>query len=202
MKRLAALTLLGTILSVATALAVSRPAFSEPRAGAHAEAHANVKAPPGFRDACRRYAWLCAGPRSSSAPRIPDDRALSMARSINRHVNRSIIQVEDSVNYGVPEYWTLPDNGRGDCEDLALLKKKKLLDRGLSPRRLLLAVVLDRRGDNHTVLLLRLKSADVVLDSLTDRIASWNEVGYTFLAKQLSEDKSRWGVLLSRSARH
>jgi predicted transglutaminase-like cysteine proteinase len=63
-----------------------------------------------------------------------------------------------------------------------------------------MAIVLDRRGDNHAVLLLRLSSGDVVLDSLANRITPWNRSHYTFLAKQTSSNKAEWGVLLSPQA--
>ena len=33
-------------------------------------------------------------------------------------------QVEDIALYGVQEKWTYPDEGKGDCEDIALLKRR------------------------------------------------------------------------------
>lgn len=176
------------------------PASAQSAGQAHARVLSAVEAPPGFDDACQRYAWLCHAAVGSLRP-ISDAELLALAGSINQRVNRAIAQLDDRRNYGVAEYWTLPDNGRGDCEDLALLKMKLLLERGVDARLLLMAVVLDHRGDNHAVLLLRLNSEDVMLDSLTDGIAPWSRSGYTFLAKQTSGDKARWGALLSMASR-
>lgn len=189
------LAICASLLSLLLVVAVGEPAAAQSNAGVHAKVTSAVAAPPGFRDACSRYGWLCAN-RSARAT-MSDEQLLAHAQEVNRHVNGSVTEVSDLANYGVPERWSLPYNGRGDCEDFALLKKKMLLDRGVDPRRLMMAVALDRRGDNHAVLLVRLNSGDVVLDNLNSRIVPWSRTGYTFLAKQMSSDKSSWGVLLS-----
>lgn len=184
----------GLFLWVGCVLALSAPAVAQP--AGHAKSLAAVAAPPGFRDACRRYAWLCRAEASSARP-LSDARLLALADRVNAQVNGAIVQVDDRVNYDVAEYWSLPDNGRGDCEDLALLKTKMLLEAGVDPKRVMMAIVLDRRGNNHAVLLLRLDAGDVMLDSLSDRVAPWHRSGYTFLAKQTSGNKAQWGALLS-----
>ena len=165
--------------------------------GAHAQASGAVDAPPGFRDACRRYPWLC---RGSAGRAMTDEQLRALARQVNARVNRSVRQVDDQVHHGVPEFWSLPDAGGGDCEDLVLLKKKMLLDAGVAADRLSVAVVLDRAGENHTVLLVSLAAGDIVLDSLTGSVSPWSRTGYTFLARQLAGDKSRWGALASGRA--
>jgi len=154
-----------------------------------------VGAPPGFDDACRRYEWLCRG-ESRAASSLADEQLLGLAARVNGQVNWTITQVDDSVTYGVAEYWALPVNGRGDCEDLALLKMKMLLDLGVDPKLLLMAVVIDRRGANHAVLLLRLVSTYVILDSLTGTIAPWQRSGYRLLARQSVANRDQWEALL------
>ena len=74
-----------------------------------------------------------------------------------------------------------------------------LLDAGVDSRDLSIAVVLDRQGDNHAVLVLRHSSGDLVLDSLSSRIRPWNRTGYTFLAMQSGDDKTQWVVVMDRS---
>jgi predicted transglutaminase-like cysteine proteinase len=193
MYRLAAII---SLFSVCMLIGSYNAATAQSGSGVHARVSSAVTAPPGFRDACRRYGWLCSNRGASG--RMPDDQLLAHAQEVNSRVNRSVREVSDKANYGVQEHWTLPYNGRGDCEDFALLKKKLLIEKGVNPRRLMMAVALDRRGDNHAVLLLRLNSGDVVLDNLTSRIVPWRRTGYTFLAKQVSSNKSQWGVLLER----
>lgn len=153
-----------------------------------------MKAPPGFIDACRRYEWLC-NDRASTAEPLDSEQLLALARSVNYRVNRRITQLSDAENYGVADRWTLPTNGRGDCEDIVLLKYRQLREAGVDGRDLSMAIALDRSGENHAVLILRHETGDLVLDSLTSRIKIWNETGYRFLAIQSDGENSVWEVV-------
>lgn len=161
-------------------------AFLAPQTASHA--------PSGFKGLCARYAWVC---DSSRRHAVADQASLSIARQINRKVNRGVIQIDDRAQYGVDEHWALPTARGGDCEDLVLLKKKLLIERGLPAGALLIATVLDRRMNSHAVLVLRTAEGDLVLDSLTDRILLWNRTGYTFLKLQNPEAKSQWNAVLA-----
>ena len=152
-----------------------------------------IDPPPGFRETCARYQWLCTN-QAAGPGGVAD--ALDLAREVNRHVNFTVTELSDPENYGVVEYWSLPTNGNGDCEDFVLQKYKLLLDAGVDSRDLSIAVVLDRAGQNHAVLILRHRSGDLVLDSLSSRIRPWNETGYTFLAMQTGADKTQWEVVM------
>ena len=156
-----------------------------------------IDAPPGFIDTCRRYPWFCTN-RTTGARQIGQADLLDLARKINRRVNLVVSQLSDPENYGVADYWTLPANGNGDCEDFVLQKYKLLLDAGVDSRDLSIAVVLDRKGNNHAVLVLRHGSGDLVLDSLTSGIRPWNRTGYTYLAMQSSDDKTQWEVVVNQ----
>jgi len=155
-----------------------------------------ITAPPGFTDSCKRYQWFCENQTAGASP-LGEAASLDLAEKINRRVNFTVSQLSDPENYGVAEYWTLPANGSGDCEDFVLQKYKLLLDAGIDSRNLSIAVVLDRAGDNHVVLVLRHRSGDLVLDSLTSRIRPWNQTGYRFLAMQSSEAKTEWEVVMN-----
>lgn len=80
-------------------------------------------------------------------PRLsPVERALM--REINRKVNEDIIYMSDADNYGWtdlavteprfhhPLAWGMPSAVYGDCEDYALTKKHRLIERGMDPSRL------------------------------------------------------------------
>ena len=123
---------------------------------------------------------------------------LELATRINRRVNLRVTQLSDPENYGVADYWTLPANGNGDCEDFVLQKYKLLLDAGADSRDLSIAVVLDRQGNNHAVLVLHHSSGDLVLDSLTRRVRQWNRTGYTYLVMQSSGDKTQWEIVINQ----
>lgn len=125
---------------------------------------------------------------------LPEEEILRVVLSVNRSVNRAVKQMSDVENYGTIELWALPERGRGDCEDIALEKMRRLLQHGVPPDRLSMAIALDRHGDNHAVLLVRAQDGYLVLDSLTDRILAPSETGYRMLAMQSSENRLRWRV--------
>jgi predicted transglutaminase-like cysteine proteinase len=156
-----------------------------------------VEPPPGFSETCKRYQWFCENQPAGASPFAEAD-LLDLAKEINRRVNRAVYPLSDPENYGVADYWTLPVNGNGDCEDYVLQKFKLLLDAGVDSRDMSIAVVLDRRGDNHAVLILRYSSGDLVLDNLSSRVRPWNQTGYTFLAMQSGANKTEWEVVMNQ----
>ena len=187
-------------LSIATIIlagSLAAPAEAQSPEPAQPAARRLVDAPPGFRDSCRRYQWFCTNRTTGDRP-IDQADLLDLARKINRRINLVVSPLSDAENYGVADYWTLPVNGNGDCEDFVLQKYKLLLDAGVDSRKLSIAVVLDRQGNNHAVLVLRHGSVDLVLDSLTRRIRPWNQTGYTYLAMQSSGDKTQWEVVMNQ----
>jgi predicted transglutaminase-like cysteine proteinase len=189
-----AVTILTTSL---LAISLAAPAAAQSLAPPQAAERMLVNAPPGFNDSCRRYGWLCKN-RAANAQPVEAARLLDLARSINRRVNFTVSQLSDPENYGAAEYWTLPTNSSGDCEDFVLQKYKLLLDAGVDSRDLSIAVVLDRQGNNHAVLVLRHNSGDLVLDSLASRVLPWNRTGYRFLAMQSGGDKTQWEIVANQ----
>ena len=59
---------------------------------------------------------------------------------INRSVNEQIKPLTDMEHWAVLEKWSYPLDGYGDCEDYALLKRKKLIDAGWPPSALLMTI--------------------------------------------------------------
>ncbi|MDH3667655.1 MAG: transglutaminase-like cysteine peptidase [Paracoccaceae bacterium] len=151
-----------------------------------------VAPPPGFAEACKRYRWICED-RGRAGTEIGE--LLPIAEQINRRVNASVRELTDAENYGANDYWTLPRNGSGDCEDFVLQKYSLLLAAGVDSRDLSIAVAINREGENHAVLVLRAPRGDLVLDNLTSQIRPWNQTGYRFLAMQTSADKQKWEVV-------
>lgn len=164
------------------------------RGAAENPARTLVQPPPGFLEACQRYAWLCENP-PGAASTLSSDEVLELARGINRRVNLVVTDITDPENYGRADYWTLPGWRGGDCEDFVLAKYKRLLDAGVDGRDLSIAVVQTSRQENHAVLVLHHESGDLVLDSLKSRILPWNETDYRYLAMQTREDQSAWEVV-------
>lgn len=111
-----------------------------------------IQAPSGAKSLCKEYSWACANTRSSG---LPEAREKQIVKTINTRVNQKIRAVSDQSQYGTKEYWTLPTQGSGDCEDFALQKKFELMQNGLDPTKLLIATVLDTNRSGHAVLVYR-----------------------------------------------
>lgn len=179
-------------LVVALALPVAGTA-AERGPTAHLSSKSAAPAPQGAIGLCSRYDWACASGRSASL----SAEQVRLAELINRRINSTVRQIEDIDQYRRNEYWTLPTARGGDCEDLALLKKAELIRNGLPPDRLLLATVLDRKRNNHAVLVLRTGNGDYVLDSLTSQMLHWSRTSYSFLKLQDPRAPERWTAILA-----
>jgi len=83
-------------------------------------------------------------------------------------------------------------DGKGDCEDYALLKRHELLKLGWSPSVLLITVVSDEKGEGHAVLTARTTAGDFILDNRVDAVRVWNQAPYRFLMRQSSLNPWVW----------
>lgn len=165
-----------------------------PAISSHLSAFSATRPPAGFRGFCERDGWACGvGARARG---LSEAAILKLARGVNSQVNRSVRPASDMETVGRDEHWSLPINGSGDCEDYALLKKKLLMEAGVPSSRLALATAINRQGEAHAVLILRLSSGDLVLDNLAASITGWRSTGYTFLKMQRFEDQWNWDLVL------
>jgi len=147
--------------------------------------------PIGHYEFCQAYKSECQiKSRSSVAPRVTDF-GWDTIRAVNTAVNREITPITDMDLYGRDEVWAYPD-GAGDCEDIALLKRKRLLEKGLSIGDLLITVVRKPDGEGHAVLTVRTAQGDYILDNLEDDVKIWTKTPYRFLKRQASFNTGRW----------
>lgn len=102
---------------------------------------------------------------------------------VNSEVNGRIRRLSDQAQYGVKEFWTLPRSGIGDCEDIALEKRRLLIERGF-PKGALRLVAGENSKEGHAVLGIWTTTGVIVLDNLTDQI----------LPLEKSSLKVRWGA--------
>lgn len=150
-----------------------------------------------YDDFCRRHPAQC---DLSGAGVVPYGSALvETLNSVNAAVNREVRFVLDKTEYDREEYWTLPDNGRGDCEDKALEKRRRLAERGLPLGAMRMALVFHRDWlSSHGVLTIETSKGTYVLDSRTDEVQRWDQVPYNFEARERPDggwerfDQSRW----------
>jgi predicted transglutaminase-like cysteine proteinase len=111
-----------------------------------------------------------------------------LLKTTNKRVNVAIRPKTDREHWGVEDRWNYPDDGYGDCEDFQLLKRRLLIEAGLPRRALRMAVVADKEGYGHAVLMVRSDRGDFILDNSTDAVLAWNETGYRFVKREGSDD--------------
>jgi predicted transglutaminase-like cysteine proteinase len=159
----------------------------------------DTRPPYGFVQFCQRMPNECReGPWAES--RVTDTpQKLAELEQLNKDINRAIEPTTDLDLYGVTEFWTIPTN-KGDCEDYALLKRKKLIEAGWPIGALLMTVVLDEKNEGHAVLTVRLGSGDYILDNKTDEIRLWNKTPYHFVMRQSYLNPRVWMSLDPREA--
>ena len=94
--------------------------------------------------------------------------------------------------WGLIDRWDLPVDGKGDCEDYALLKRQKLVAAGFPRAALLLTVVKQANGEGHSVLTIKTTHGDYVLDNLTNQVKPWSMTPYRFVKRQSQENQNVW----------
>jgi predicted transglutaminase-like cysteine proteinase len=152
--------------------------------------------PIGHVELCQSKPSECR--RQGVAKHLPPAN-LPALRSINVSVNRSIKPLSDQKHFGVRERWSYPSK-EGDCEDFALAKRKALLRRGYSASNLLLAV-----GHNgiepHTVLVVRTRDGDFVLDNQTDAILSVSAARVSIRKIQSPSNGGEWLTVTGKTSK-
>ena len=148
--------------------------------------------PYGWADFCRRYASEC-----DSGPLPPLDvnlttKTMKEIGRVGRWVNSHVKPVSDMEHWGVIDRWDYPSDGKGDCEDFALFKRKILIDEGFPRQALLMTVVKDEHNEGHAVLTVKTSAGEFVLDNMTDDVKPWNQTGYRFVKRQSQSDQNAW----------
>ncbi len=121
----------------------------------------------------------------------------TLMRRVNREVNDNIAPISDIAHYGRKEYWTIPTDGWGDCEDYALAKRADLMAAGLPENALRMAVVRTFRNALHAVLVVATDRGDYVLDSLETDVEPWKDEDYGWIEEQGPHGPRDWVALES-----
>jgi predicted transglutaminase-like cysteine proteinase len=152
----------------------------------------NAKPPNGWAEFCAHYKGDC--DVKPSAPRniVLDSKTWEKLVSVNKWANQHIKPVTDMRHWGRVNKWYYAEDGRGDCKDYVLVKRKKLMEAGLPREALLITIVWTRQNQGHAVLIARTDKGDYVLDNLSSKIALWSETGYDFVKRQSQSDPNAW----------
>jgi predicted transglutaminase-like cysteine proteinase len=185
------LAILGTILGQL----VSHAGASEATDRAFMVTAGKTAQPIGHYEFCRSHAGECnVASRDTVRVRLTPELWNQLV-SVNARVNLSVKPATDEEVYGREEVWAYPDGGRGDCEDLVLLKRRNLIDKGWPVGALLITVVRQKNGDGHAVLTVATDRGDLVLDNLQPRVLVWSETDYTYVKRQSEMNSGQWTAI-------
>lgn len=148
--------------------------------------------PIGFVQFCRENPQDCENRTHERTSISLNESSWRKIVKINADVNREVVAVTDQDHWGVPEHWGYPDDGKGDCEDFVLEKRRRLIKAGFPANTLLITVVRDQKGDGHAVLTVKTDRGDFVLDNQEGKILAWRDTGYRYIKRQSDENPTRW----------
>jgi predicted transglutaminase-like cysteine proteinase len=148
--------------------------------------------PYGWVDFCQRYRGECEGPELTPADVNLTAKAMKEIERVNQWVNANITPMSDMEHWGVIDQWDYPTDGKGDCEDYALLKRKLLIEEGMPRQALLMTVVKDLNSEGHAVLTVKTSKGDFVLDNMRDDVRPWTQTGYRFVKRQSQTNENVW----------
>jgi predicted transglutaminase-like cysteine proteinase len=169
------------------ALAAARAPDAPSVSASPASATVADAGPIGAEDA----AVLAAAIEETTQPVVPlsaDGALLARLTEVSRRVNRAIRYVPEQRVSGDADTWRLPlspgERAAGDCKAYVLEKRRALIEDGVAPSNLSIAIVQTPWGETHARLLAITDHGKRVLDSLSERVRPWRQVRYTWLARQ------------------
>jgi predicted transglutaminase-like cysteine proteinase len=192
-KPLIAAVLMLSSFGATRASAVERlPIFAPTMQATYAAIGSETSIPYGWIGFCRRYRGEC---DHGTLPAEDINLSAKAAREINRinlWVNKNVQPVSDWDHWHVADQWDYPTDGKGDCEDYALFKRRLLIALGFPRQALLITVVKDEHGEGHAILTVKTNHGEFILDNLTDRIKPWADTPYRFVKRQSQTDENVW----------
>ena len=150
-----------------------------------------IAAPSAFLDFCDRNPGECHHVRAVSSEVRETPARMDQLRTVNVAVNREISYRKDSYTFGRADYWNIPFI-YGDCEDIALLKRRDLIALGWPPSNLLLTLARTETGALHLVLVAVTDKDEYVLDNRRNTVLPWSALQYQWLGRQSRDSETRW----------
>lgn len=153
---------------------------------------AMVDPPYGWVEFCKSQPRECDGHTSMPRNVVLSAGAWKDLVRVNTWVNGTIRPLTDLKHWGVDERWSYPDDGYGDCEDYALLKRRILINAGWPRSALLMTVVRDTKDEGHAILTVRTDRGEFILDNQGENIVAWHQTGYRFVKRQSQSNPNQW----------
>ncbi len=181
-----------TTLAAAAYFALVESSIAAPDTATYVSVGADTSVPYGWVEFCGRYRGECPDDDRAAQPIDLTPAVMRKIQRINAAVNKSVAPVSDMDHWGVVDQWDYPTDGKGDCEDYALLKRRMLMDEGFPRQALLMTVVKEANGDGHAVLTVKTNRGEFVLDNLGDEVKPWNKTPYRFVKRQSEQNPNVW----------
>ncbi len=180
------------VISILLALGVGNLIANPARAQSNVALGAATSPPIGWVQFCQDNPNDCVSRNMPAATITLTEASWRRIVKINADVNREVTPMTDQEHWGSPEVWSFPTDGKGDCEDYVLEKRRRLAEAGFPLNALLITVVRDHKGEGHAVLTVKTDRGDFVLDNQEGKIVAWKETGYRFIKRQSDENPMRW----------
>lgn len=175
---------LAAIAAPAQALDLTNVAFVQVVEGA-------TSIPVGHAEFCKSRPAECRRNDTVVSAMSLDETRWSELLQINANINHNVVPVADIDLYQVDEFWTYP-NGYGDCEDIALAKRRELINAGWPVSTLLMSIVKEADGGGHAVLIVRTDRGDLVLDNQDGAVRLWSDTPYHYVKRQSQANAGQW----------
>jgi predicted transglutaminase-like cysteine proteinase len=156
-----------------------------------------------FENMCERVPAECAPfGKTDRQVVLTLEKKLQLA-VVNVAVNHEYAYQHDSDHYHIDDYWTYPQDGKADCEDFALEKRRRLVEKFGWPRAALSIAIVYPKGNSgkdelHAVLVARTDRGLLVLDSKNvndqplDAVSGLDPARMRVLSLQSDQNPARW----------
>lgn len=114
-----------------------------------------------------------------------------LIQQVNARWNDRIEYQSDMEHYGKRDYWAIPQDGLGDCEDYVLAKKRALENQNISS---CIATCWVETGGYHGVLVVRTDRGDYVLDNRYDQVWGWDDLPYEW--DKMQREDGNWYAIV------
>ncbi|KQU52062.1 transglutaminase [Bosea sp. Leaf344] len=182
------------LMAVAGAESARAQQAAFPVASLPIAASGEARAPYAWSDLCKRSPAECRVDTAEPERVEMTPKLWKTILTLNTRINREIEAETDQEHWGVVDHWDLPNDGKGDCEDYALLKRKRLAELGIPRRAMRMTVVIDEENAGHAVLMIRTDRGDFILDNKRNAVLPWGQTGYLFVKRE-SEFRTGWTSL-------
>jgi predicted transglutaminase-like cysteine proteinase len=184
--------LLRAAMAAGIIAALSTAAEAAAAAPVHVLVGTTARAPIGWVEFCNEHPKECVNTTTQPRDIVLTSKVWKDLVRVNKWVNSTIQPVTDLEHWGVVERWSYPDDGKGDCEDYVLLKRRLLIQAGWPREALLITVVRDKKNEGHAVLTVKTDKGDFVLDNQEEEVLLWADTGYRFVKRQSQSNPNIW----------